>query len=201
MAPRCDRFAQESLPKYGAGGRFYGDRTHGPSFLLLEKPCDSGQRATGAYSSNDDINRAVGVIPYFRTGRGLVNRWIGRILKLLQLDISPGLRRDELLRFRDGSSHPMATRGHEDSRSVGDEQRAHFHAGVFWHGQRKRIASRGGDECESDASVTTRRFNELAPWSEKSTLLSIPHERGAEAAFYRVRGVPSFDLREKERPI
>src|SRR5690606_37480946 len=94
------RLAGERLGDHGAGGGLDGDGLDRLAPGLLDVARYAGDGAAGAHAGDQDVDRAVGVVPDLGASGRFVDRGIGRVLELLQQHVPGGVGRDDLLGLR-----------------------------------------------------------------------------------------------------
>ena len=83
-----ERLAGALLGQDRARGGLHRHRKDRLALGVLDVARDAGDRAAGADAGDENVDRAVGVVPDLRTGGLFVDRRIGRVLELLQQHVT-----------------------------------------------------------------------------------------------------------------
>src|SRR5208282_3355619 len=198
VRPRLQRLAAALLRDDGTGGRLDRDRDDRLAFGPFDVARDSGDGAAGADAGHEDVDGAVGVIPYFRAGGRFVDGRIGGILELLEQDVAIRRRRRDFLGLGDRSVHAARAFGQYEVCAVGNQQFPALEAHRIRHRQGQREVAGGRDERERDAGVAAGRFDQFFAGTEQAALFRIPDHRSPDSAFYGIGRVASFNLAEND---
>jgi hypothetical protein len=161
--------------------------------LRLQHLADAGDGAAGADAGDEDVDRAIGVVPDLLR-RGLaVDRRVGRVLELLRDDRAGDLVL-EFLGSGDSATHAAgAGRQHQ----FGAEQREHLAAlerHRLRHHQDQAIAARSGDEGERDAGIARGRLDQRAAGLQRAGGFQRVDHGDADAVLDAGDRVEEFEL-------
>ena len=157
---------------------------------------NTGDGAAGADARDEHVDRAVGVIPDFRTGGLFVNRGVCRILELLGHEIFGRVAVGDFFRLFDRALHAFGAGGQHEGRAKRGQYAAAFDAHRLGHGQGEFVPAGRRDIRERDAGVAGGRFDNFRAGFQHAAFLGIPDHRSADAALDGVCGIAAFDFRQ-----
>ena len=166
----------------GGGGWLHGDDLY-VGILLFQVFADTGDSTARTYTSYEDVNLAVGVSPYLRTGGRIVLGGVGGVLKLLQ-DDGTGNTITQLLGGTDGTCHTVLATGQAYLSTVCLDKVATLHTHRLGHRQDELVTLDGGDEGESYASITAGGFDDGGSWFQQSFLLCVLYHGEGDTVFH-----------------
>ena len=184
------------LRNHGTGLRFHSHREDLLSLRLLDVAGDAADGAAGSHAADQHIDLARRVVPDLRAGGSEMDVGIGRVLELLQQQVTLRVGVVDLFGLRDSALHPQCALGQNQVRAESLEHLAALDRHRLRHGQRKPVAARRGDEGERDAGVAAGRLDQFDAGLEQTPLLGVPDHGRTDAALYRIGRIPSLDLGE-----
>src|SRR5665647_1371374 len=158
----------------------------------LEDLADAGDGATGADACDEDVDRAVGVLPdLFRSGLA-VDLGVGLIGELAGQDAT-ALGRD-LLRPGDSTLHPLRAGGQDELGAVGRQQHLALLAHRLRHGEHYVVSTCGAHHGKRDTGVATGRLDDRSARFELAGLLGGVDDRHPDAVLHGAGRAEELEL-------
>src|SRR5665647_452653 len=159
----------------------------------LEDLADAGDGATCADSGDEDVDRAVGVLPDLFCGGLAVDPWIGLIRELTGKD-GPTLGGD-LLGPGYGALHPLGPWGEDELGAICPQQRLALLAHRLGHGEHDVVSTGGTHHRERDTGVATGRLHDGPARLELAGPLGSVNDRHPDAVLHGAGRVVELELR------
>src|SRR5215472_586858 len=186
------------LCNHGAIGRFNAHRKHLAAFLLLDVAGDAANGTAGADSRNQHIDLSLRVFPKFGARGAEVDFGIGRVLELLEHQVTLWIGRQDLFGLGDRAGHAFDAVGEHQVGAQRQEYLAPLDGKRLRHGQGDCVTAGSGHKGEGAPCVSAGWFDQLFARLEDAPFFGVPDHRRADAALDGITGIAALNLGEDD---
>ena len=189
--------ARRALAEHRRGRGLDRDDLH-VGLLLFQILADARHGAAGADAGDEDVHRAVGILPDLRARVGLVRRGVRGVDELAGDEAVRDLG-GELIRLGDRALHALRALGEHELGAVRLHELAALDGHGLGHDDDDAIAARRRDRRQTDAGVAAGGLDDDGVRLQDALRLGLVDHRLGDAVLDRAGGVEVLQLREQLR--